>query len=274
LSEDARNMGWTQRGPLQVRLEQFEGPLDLLLYLIQSQELDITRVTLSRITDQYLTAIRVHQELDLDVAGDYLVMAATLILWKSKSLIPAEKSDIETLEEVALPLTEEQLLAMLQDRKCYMAIGQWLNNRTLLGAEVFGRTQQRPPIEKLWRPMKLSQMVTAYQDTLLRERRRYKVLLKKETVSLAEKMKEFGSKLTLKHTTALTDLLSKDPSRGEWVVTFLASLELARLKKLHVLQEGTYQPIFVELIDSLMEFDLKLAHGFEYETSAGGPAAP
>jgi hypothetical protein len=142
-----------------------------------------------------------------------------------------------------------------------------------------GRQQDRgdAPCDRAARDAALSAPLwQAYAvRTLLRERRRYKVLLKKETVSLSEKMKEFGSRLTLRHTTALSDLISKDPTRGEWVVTFLASLELARLKKLHVLQEGTYQPIFVELIDSLMEFDLKLAQGFEYETSqAGGPTAP
>src|SRR2546421_31911 len=78
------------RVPITVRLESFEGPLDLLLYLIQSHELDITRVSIGRITDQYLAYVYLIQELNFDTASEFLVMAATLLHWKSKSLLPVE----------------------------------------------------------------------------------------------------------------------------------------------------------------------------------------
>ena len=87
--------------PFTIRLEQFEGPLDLMLYLIQSQELDISNVSITKITDQYLNTLKLMQELDFDIASEFLVMAATLILWKSKALMPKEEVDDALLEETA-----------------------------------------------------------------------------------------------------------------------------------------------------------------------------
>src|ERR1043165_471146 len=80
-----------QRVPITIRLESFEGPLDLLLYLIQTHELDISRVSISKITDQYLAYVRLMQELNFDTASEFLVMAATLLHWKSKALLPQEQ---------------------------------------------------------------------------------------------------------------------------------------------------------------------------------------
>ena len=81
----------SQRLPITVRLESFEGPLDLLLYLIQSHELDISRISITQITDQYLAYVQLLQELNFDTASEFLVMAATLLHWKSKAVLPQEK---------------------------------------------------------------------------------------------------------------------------------------------------------------------------------------
>src|ERR1035437_2202349 len=100
----------TRSTSFKVRLEQFEGPLDLMLYLIQSQELDVSTLSITQITHQYLHAIKLMQELDFEIASEYLVMAATLILWKSKALMPKEDDDQGDLQEIALPLTQEELV--------------------------------------------------------------------------------------------------------------------------------------------------------------------
>src|SRR5688572_16908597 len=103
-----------------IRLEQFEGPLDLMLYLIQSQEMDISTVSISKITDQYLTTIKLMQDLDFDVASEFLVMAATLILWKSKALMPKDEEDEKRDDSEDLPLTQEQLVQQLLERQRFL----------------------------------------------------------------------------------------------------------------------------------------------------------
>ena|SRR5579859_6390290 len=97
------------RAPITVRLDTFEGPLDLLLFLIQSHELDISTVSIGKITDQYLAYVRLMRDLDFDLASEFLVMASTLLQWKSKSLLPQENQDgDEARAEDDVPLTQEE----------------------------------------------------------------------------------------------------------------------------------------------------------------------
>lgn len=264
-------MGMTQHLPhtvtqqFRVKLDQFEGPLDLLLYLIQSQELDVSTVTISKVTDQYLNALKLAIELNFDVASEFLVMAATLIMWKSKAILPNEDdADGENAEELALPLTQEELVQQLLNRQRFLAMAGEIATRPFLGDDVFSRPNKRPPVEKIWKEMKPSNLATTLQDLLIREQRRGRVVMKKETVSLATKIQDFGTKLELNKITEMKALVSDASTRGEWVVTFLASLELSRLKKLKIYQEQAFDPIFVELIDAMLNFDLDLASGFDY----------
>src|SRR3954470_6158759 len=101
------------RIPITVRLESFEGPLDLLLYLIQSHELDISTVSIGRITDQYLVYVRLMRELDFDIASEFLVMAATLLHWKSKALLPVERKEGSLSADDEPELTQEDLVRQL-----------------------------------------------------------------------------------------------------------------------------------------------------------------
>lgn len=259
----------TRSSSFKIRLEQFEGPLDLMLYLIQSQELDISTVSISKITHQYLQAIKLMQELDFEVASEFLVMAATLVLWKSKALMPKENEDASDLEEIAAPLTQEDLVRQLLTRQCYLEAAQKLSQYPFLNDDVFTRPTKRPPVEKVWKMMNMSQLATTYQDLLIRENKRARIVMKKETVSLQEKIQEFGRRLKLNELTRL-DTLIEDPSlRGEWVVGFLASLELSRLKQLKIHQDQNFDPIFLELIQEMIHFDSKQTSGFEYVRSEG-----
>ncbi len=250
--------------PFTIRLEQFEGPLDLMLYLIQSQELDISTVSISKITDQYLSTLKLMQEMDFDVASEFLVMAATLILWKSRALMPKEEEAATNSEDSNLPLTQEDLVKQLLLRQAYLEAAGQIATFPLLGEDVFSRPNRRPPVEKIWKEMNVSSIATTYQDLLIREQRRARVVMKKETVSLAEKLEEFGRRLTPKQITALDTLISDKKIRGEWVVGFLASLELSRLKKLKIYQEKPFDPIFIELLEELLGFDVRQASGFDY----------
>lgn len=251
------------RVPITVRLESFEGPLDLLLYLIQSHELDVSRISLTRITDQYLGYVRLMQELNFDIASEFLVMAATLIHWKSKALLPQEdKVGAGAGAEEEGELSPEDLIRQLLEHQRFRSAGEELAQLPRLGEEVFTRPNRKGPIERVWREMNVTDLALTFQDMLVRARKRTTVL-QKETVSIADKIVVFADRLRMGELIDMTKLLSTLPTRPEVVVTFLASLELARLKRLRVHQEGTYREIYLELIASLKNFDLDLASGFD-----------
>lgn len=251
------------RLPITIKLESFEGPLDLLLYLIQSHELDLSRISIGRITDQYLAYVQLMQELNFDIASEFLVMAATLLHWKSKTLLPQEdKAGASALED-DLALSQEDLIRQLLEHRRFSAAGEELARLPKLGEDVFSRPNRRPPIERIWAEMNITKLATSYQDMLVRARRR-KTVLKKETVSLTDRIVEFSDRLKLGELTSMKKLLSAMPTKPEVVVTFLASLELARLRKLKLYQEVRYEEIYLELIEAIKDFDLQLARGFDH----------
>ena len=251
-----------QRIPITVRLDHFEGPLDLLLYFIQSHDLDISKVSIAKITNQYLAYIRLIQELDFDIASEFLVMAATLLHWKSRALLPNEKTESTDAAGSEEGLSQEDLVKQLIEHQRFLEAGENLAQLPLLGQDVFVRSNSKPPIERVWKEMNITDLAFSYQEILVRSRKRTQVL-KKETVSINDKIMEFSKKLILKQLTELQSLLSEVPSRAEIVATFLAALELGRLKKLKLYQEETYTAIYLELLESLDQFDAKLASGFE-----------
>ncbi len=265
------------RVPITVRLDSFEGPLDLLLYLIQSHELDINKVSISRITDQYLAYVRLMQELNFDTASEFLVMAATLLHWKSKALLPQEATaaGAQAADDV---MTQEELIRQLMEHQRFLAAGQRLSELPQLGADVFTRPNRRPPSEKVWKEMDITALALGFQDLLVRATRRTKVL-RKETVSLSDKIGDFRRTLRVGKLTELASLIQDTSSRPEVVVTFLATLELSRLRKMRLFQDETYAPIFIELLESLENFNGDLSSSFDYGTPpaaglAAGAAAP
>lgn len=263
----------SNRVPIHVRLESFEGPLDLLLYLIQSHEMDISRISISRITDQYLSYVRLMHEMDFDVASEFLVLAATLLLWKSKSILPVEGegTDSDALNPDLGP-TPEDLIRQLLEHRRFLAAGEELAKIPRLNEDVFKRPNKKAPIHKIWKEMSVTDLALSYQDSLVRARRR-KTVLKKETVSLNEKFEEFRQRLKIGEILPMLDLIADKKHRQEVVVTFLASLELARLKKLKVFQDETYSPIYLELLEMITQWELNLAVGFDAPGVKTEPAA-
>lgn len=255
----------SNRVPITIRLDSFEGPLDLLLYLIQSHELDISKVSIGKITDQYLSYVRLMQELNFDAASEFLVMAATLLHWKSRALLPQEeKAGAAGPEEI--PFSQEDLVRQLLEHQRFLDAGDQLSKRSLLGEDVFTRANRKPPIERIWKEMNITDLAVTYQEILIRARKRTQVL-RKETVSLKDKIIDFSNRLKINELMDLRNMLSINPDRPEIVVTFLASLELSRLKKMKLHQEGVYSTIYLELLQALAGFDLELATGFDPETA-------
>lgn len=248
------------RSSLTVRVPQFEGPLDLLLHLIQTHELEVSKLSVSRITQPYLDYVQHLQEEHFELATEFLVMAATLILWKSRALLPQEKVNAADAAEET-PLTPEDLVRQLMEHQKFLALGQQLGQRNRLGEDTFTRPNGRPPVEHVLQEMSLTGLSLNYQTLIAHARKRTQVL-KKETVSMAAKIGHFIDRLRLQELISLRSLILSQ-TRDEEIVTFLASLELARLKKLRVYQQSVYGDIFLELVEQLSTLDFGLVQGFE-----------
>jgi segregation and condensation protein A len=204
------------------------------------------------------------QELDFEIASEFLVMAATLILWKSKALMPKENENQNTEEDSTPIMTQEDLVRQLMMRQRYLEAAAKLAQYPLLDDDTFKRPTKRPPVEKVWKEMNISQLTTTYQDLLIRENKRARIVMKKETVSLQEKIQEMGRRLKMNVPEVLDHFISDKALKGEWVVGFLATLELSRLKLAKIHQENTFDPILIELINEMINFDTKQTTGFEY----------
>jgi segregation and condensation protein A len=231
-----------------VKLENFEGPLDLLLHLIKRNELEIHDINISIITQQYLNAIQLMQELNLDVAGDFLVMAATLIHIKSKMLLPRPEtaSAVEGEEEDPRDALVRRLLehqkfkaaAGLLHEKEQLRSAQWQRPDEVV-AHIAG-DEYEPELE-----VDLFSLLTAFQAVVDRAKLRPKVLLPPEQIPVEVRIDQLLARLSETEAMGFEDLFADVNDRGGLIVTFLALLEMIRLKLVRVFQSGTFGPIRV-----------------------------
>jgi segregation and condensation protein A len=230
-----------------VRLDKFEGPLDLLLHLIRKNELDIYDIPISVITRQYLDYIKLMKELNLEVAGDFLLMASTLLHIKSRMLLPQDEQE-EGEEEAPDPRAE--LIRRLLEYQQYKEAGQVLESRTLLGREVFARACPEPLLlahQEEEGPLELSlfDLVDAFRALLARiPAESFHDVAPAETFSIADCINEILSLLQERDTVYFDDLVTEDPSRERVIVTFLAVLELCRLKLVRIFQNVEHGSIW------------------------------
>ncbi len=231
-----------------VKLEQFEGPLDLLLYLIKKNELDICDIPIALITKQYLEYLNLMKELNLEVAGEFLVMASTLIQIKSSMLLPskAEDSDCEEGED---PRTE--LIRRLQEYSRYKEAALQLSERKQLGRDVFARTfsstEIQPP-ESTDDPLELElfDLIEAFRRIVIRAPKKSFHEVSAESISIAERINEILSILQDRNTLAFDDLFD-DASDCDYVVaTFLALLELCKIKMIKIRQNSLFGSIWIQ----------------------------
>ncbi|HTL12848.1 MAG TPA: ScpA family protein, partial [Bdellovibrionota bacterium] len=201
------------------------------------------------------------QEMNFEMASEFLLMAATLLYWKSKAILPREDDPNAAIEEDLGPSPEELLRRMLEHQR-FLIAGDELNQLNQLDMEVFTRPYKRPKIEKIWREMGIDDLALAYQEALIQQRRKTKVL-KKETVSVAETIRDFADRLDVGRPTDLRSLLGDTPTVPRVVVGFLAGLELAKLKKMRLHQNEVYDPIYLELLENIRAIRLELASDFD-----------
>ena len=231
-----------------VKLSNFEGPLDLLLHLIKKHEVDIHDIPIALITAQYLSAIAFMEEFDLDVAGEFLVMAATLIHIKSKMLLPRPETAAGVEGEVEDP--RDALVRRLLEHQKFKAAAGLLHEREQLRAAQWLRPDGRvaelagdeyePELE-----VDLFSLMNAFQAVVDRLKHRPKVLLPPEEIAVEVRIEQLLARLSETEAMGFEDLFSDVDQRSGLIVTFLALLEMIRLKLVRVFQSGSFGPIRV-----------------------------
>jgi segregation and condensation protein A len=231
-----------------VKLDNFEGPLDLLLHLIKKHEVNIYDIPIALITAQYLGTIGLMQELDLDVAGEFLVMAATLIHIKSRMLLPRPETAATVEGEEDDP--RDALVRRLLEHQKFKAAAGLLHEREELRAAQWQRPDGRiaeiagddyePELE-----VDLFSLLTAFQAVIERARQRPKVLLPPEQIPVEVRIEQLLARLSETEACGFEDLFADVSDRAGLIVTFLALLEMIRLKLVRVFQAGSFGPIRV-----------------------------
>lgn len=230
-----------EKQPYTFRLETFEGPLDLLLHLIQKNEMDIFNIPIAVITEQYMDYLRLMKTLDLDVAGEYLLMASTLLHIKSRMLLPQTSLEEEEEEDPRAELVRR----LLEYQKYKMAATE-LIQRPMLGRDVFIRLAQ--PIEEGAEEERIEASLFDLMDALQKVLQRAKeeafheVILDRLTVE--DKVQEILLLLQReKRSLPFHLLFPKEASRRVIVITFLAILELVKAKWIRVFQAAPFDTI-------------------------------
>ncbi|HMG05851.1 MAG TPA: segregation/condensation protein A [Chthoniobacterales bacterium] len=229
-----------------VRLEIFEGPLDLLLYLIKQDEIDIYEISLERITSQYLEYLQAFQELNIDIAGEFIVMAANLIYLKSRSLLPVDQQPPEEDAEEDDPRWD--LIRQLIEYKKFKEAAAHLQQRALEQERIFARTGMNAGVTTL-APLPLGevgifQLINALQTVIKRVEAREDLReIFGEHFTVSDKIEAILQRVSKGLPVKFSELFAEIASRVEIVVTFLALLELIRLKQVRAVQSNPFDEI-------------------------------
>jgi segregation and condensation protein A len=235
---------------LEVFLEAFEGPLDLLLYLIRRQNLDILDIPVAEITRQYVEYIEMMQELHLELAGEYLLMAAMLAEIKSRMLLPRSAEGEEDEED-----PRAELVRRLQEYERYKKAAEDLGELERLErdlhqvqAEVVDRKTTVPPPD-----LTMQELLMAFKDVLSRAEMFAHLHVQREPLSVRQRMSEILAKLTDDRFIEFKDLFDPQEGRMGIAVSFIALLELLRESVIELVQSEPYAPIHVRAASSSKE---------------------
>ncbi|MFH1478979.1 MAG: segregation/condensation protein A [Candidatus Omnitrophota bacterium] len=228
-----------------VKLEVFEGPLDLLLYLIKKNEIDIYDIPISTITEQYLEYIELMRMLDLNIAGEFLVMAATLIHIKSKLLLPPEEKEA-LIEEEEDP--REELVRRLLEYKKFKEVAGVLQDLEGQRKKMFTRSSNFEPGEgepEKFFEASLFDLITALTKVLKDVPKEMFQEIVKDEFTVEQKVHDLLHMLVEKPVIYLIELFKKSKNKLEIISTFLAVLELIRLKEIVIVQKHSFGDIEV-----------------------------
>lgn len=253
MTADSSSTGWS------VQLPHFEGPLDLLLHLCQKHELNVLDIPVAFVTEKYLEYLAVMQLMQLDLAAEYLVMAATLAHIKSRMLLPAAPSDPDDETDFADEIDpREALIKRLLEYQKYKHAAEELAARGVAGRDVFGRgmpvyagsgdpagaeARAAPPLAEI----PVFALVEAFQRVLDRSKIKLSHDVVADRISLGNRIGELSELLAARGRVAFEDTFDGLATKFDLVITFLALLEMTRLKMTRLFQSGPLGPLYVEL---------------------------
>ena len=221
--------------PYQVRLEEiFEGPMDLMIHLIRKNDLDIYDIPIALITDQYLQYLELMKAMNIDYAGDFLLMASTLTQIKSRMLLPThdgEEEEEDPLQEITRPLLEYLQMKSAADQ---------LIERNLLGEKTFIRNPSRDEFltnsDDEFIKIGLFELIDAFQKILERIPDGHRVELTSDEISVKDKISQIVEILEAKASITFLELFSDNPDKRDVIITFLAILEMVKLTLIRIIQ--------------------------------------
>jgi segregation and condensation protein A len=233
------------RDELKVHLGEFAGPLDLLLFLIRQEQANIFDIPVAKITSEYLRYIRLMKSLDIAVAADFLVMAATLIEIKSKMLLPRDPT-AEEGEEVEDP--RQELVDRLLEYEKYKAAAQMLYERTTVEHAIFprGKIESDDANEEI--DATLFDLLNVFQKILARHKEEIRMEIHREEISLAEMIRNLKRRLTEQVELYLSAFFEEMHSKRELVTAFIAVLEIVRTEEVRLLQKSTFGEIVLKKV--------------------------
>ena len=227
---------------LEIFLESFEGPLDLLLYLIKRENLDILEINVADITHQYMAYVELMESTQFELAAEYLVMAAMLAEIKSKILLPRDEEEVEEVDP------RMELIRRLQEYERYKQAAENIDTLPRLDRDLHSAKAVLPLIEKVQPDpvVDLTEVLLALSNVLRRADRFGHHHIQLETLSTREKMSDILSILSSNDFMSLTSLLNKEEGRLGIVVTFLAIMELMKDALIEIVQTDSFGPIHLK----------------------------
>ncbi|HEX8649273.1 MAG TPA: segregation/condensation protein A [Pyrinomonadaceae bacterium] len=225
---------------LKLILGEFAGPLDLLLYLIRQEQVDIYDIPVARITDEYLRYLRLMQELDIAIAGDFLVMAATLIEMKSRMLLPpdplkAEESEMEDLRR--------ELVDRLLEHQKYKAAAQTLWSRATVEQAIFVRGELETDKQNPEVSAGLFDLLRVFQEILARHKEEVLMEIERDEMTMTQMLERLRNMVMSAGELNLRKFFERAQSRRELVLAFLSVLELVRTTEICLIQRETFGEI-------------------------------
>lgn len=232
---------------LEVFLEAFEGPLDLLLYLIRRQNIDILNINIAEITEQYIAYVELMDAAQFELAAEYLVMAAMLAEIKSRFLLPRMEEDDENEED-----PRAQLIRRLQEYERYRDAAEKIDEMPRLYRDFHLVSAEMPVLEKeIPLPeIDLQEILMAFADVLRRSDLKESHHIQRQALSTREKMSQILLRISDKQFTPLTSLVLKDEGKLGIVVTFLAVMELIKESLVELVQSEPFAPIHIKAIST------------------------
>ena len=227
---------------LKLKLGEFAGPLDLLLFLIKQEQANIFDIPIAKITDEYLKHIRLMKSMDIALAADFLVMAATLIEIKSKMLLPREPSDVEDLE---IEDPRQELVDRLLEYEKFKSAAQMLYERTTVEQAVFTRGQIESDENNSEVNASVFDLLSVFQKIMSRHKEEIQLEIEREEISLAEMIKNLKKRIFRAKEINLREIFEETRSKHELVIAFIAILEIVRTESVKLMQNKTFGDIIL-----------------------------